>query len=73
MEMHGTTREESMCMQSIISINQKMPELELRDLFAMSAMNALLPTEWGSETSEKDIARYSYKMADAMLAARKVK
>ena len=73
MKMHGTTKEESMCMSAIMSINQKIPDLELRDLFAMSAMNALLPTAWGMETNEDNIAKYAYKMADAMIDAGKKK
>ena len=73
METHGTTVEELRTMEAIQSINQKMPDVELRDLFAIHAMNALLPTDWGMEASEDDIAKYSYKMADAMLKARKHK
>lgn len=69
----GMTIIEQNTMEAIQSINQKMPDIELRDLFAIHAMNALLPTGWGMEASEDNIAKYSYKMADAMLEARKKK
>ena len=67
---------------AIEGIEYKMPEL--RDLFAMSAMNAILNA--GTQTNLNELlnerqARYhlnaipeaAYKLADAMLAARKVK
>lgn len=73
MEMHGETRGEQMTMMAIQSINQKIPDVELRDLFAMAAMNGLLQTQWGSEETEGCIARYAYKQADAMLEARSKK
>ena len=60
-------------LNSINEINRKMPEVTLRDLFAIHSMNALLPTGWGMEASEDNIAKYSYKMADAMLEARSKK
>ena len=77
MEMHGTTREESMCMSAIMSINQKMPDLDLRDLFAMHALNGLMvqseamsdPEFWNYDT----IASISYETADAMIKARSKK
>lgn len=69
----GMTIIEQNTMEAIQSINQKLPDIELRDLFAMVAMNALLPTPWGMEEDEDTVAKYSYIMADAMLAARKVK
>lgn len=42
METHGTTSEELHTMMAIQSINQKMPDLDLRDLFAINAMNAII-------------------------------
>lgn len=46
----------------------KLPDLELRDLFAMSSLNALLqkPIE-----DFETVAEQSYRIADAMLEARK--
>ena len=73
MEIHGTTVEEHQTMAAIQSINQKIPELDLRDLFAIQAMNALLPTPWGMEAKEDFLAKYAYKMADAMLKVRSKK
>ena len=42
METNGTTMEELRTMESIQSISRKMPDLELRDLYAIHAMNTLL-------------------------------
>lgn len=74
METHGTTREESITMAAIQSINQKMPDLELRDLFAMQALSGLM-VQSGSDSEVytwdyETLANISYKAADAMLKAR---
>lgn len=62
------TREEHDTMNAIQNINRKLPDVTLRDLFAMSALNALLqkPIE-----SFEIVAEQSYRVADAMLEARK--
>lgn len=62
------TREEQDTMKAIQNINKKLPNLELRDLFAMSSLNALLqkPIE-----SFEIVTEQSYRIADAMLEARK--
>lgn len=62
------TREEQDTMKAIQNINRKLPDLELRDLFAMSSLNALLqkPIE-----SFEIVTEQSYRIADAMLEARK--
>lgn len=73
METNGTTREESITMSAIQGIYHKMTELELRDLFAMNAMNGLIQTQWGTEVTEDCLARFAYKQADAMLEARSKK
>lgn len=75
METHGTTREESITMAAIQSINEKLPDLELRDMFAMSALQALIPTPWGqsSDTSYEAISDTAYSIADAMIEAREKK
>lgn len=64
------TREEQLTMLAIQNINRKLPEVTLRDLFAMSALNALLqkPIE-----SFETVAEQSYRLADAMLEARQKK
>lgn len=60
-------------LDSINEINRKMPEVTLRDLFAMSALQALIPTPWGqsSETSFEAISDTAYSIADKMIEARK--
>jgi hypothetical protein len=75
METHGTTKEESTTMAAIQSINEKLPDLELRDMFAMSALQALIPTPWGqsSDTSFEAISDTAYSIADEMIEARKKK
>lgn len=70
METHGTTREEQLTMMAIQSINQKMPDIELRDLFAMHALSGLVVGDWGTYDSE-DMANMAYMLADKMLEARK--
>lgn len=62
------TREEQDTMKAIQNINKKLPNLELRDLFAMSSLNALLqkPIE-----SFEIVTEQSYRIADAMIEARK--
>lgn len=73
-------------LDSINEINRKMPEVTLRDLFAMNAMNGILNDNMRTavddilRNDEKDkdfwterIAAASYKMADAMMQARKKK
>ena len=74
METHGTTIEEHQTMAAIQCINQKMPEVELRDLFAMSSMNALIRVRHTDyEMTEDDFAKLSYQYADSMLKARSKK
>ena len=73
-------------LDSINEINRKMPEITLRDIFAMNAMNGILNDNMRTavddilRNDEKDkdfwterIAAASYKMADAMIQARKKK
>ena len=73
-------------LDSINEINRKMPEVTLRDMFAMNAMNGILNDHMRTavddilRNDEKDkdfwtekIAAASYKMADAMMKARKRK
>lgn len=73
-------------LDSINEINRKMPEITLRDLFAMNAMNGIMNDNMRTSVDdilrndEKDkdfwterIAEASYKLADAMIKARKKK
>lgn len=58
---------------AVRSIEEKVSEVKLRDLFAIAAMNAVLPTSWGMDTNNENIANFAYEMADEMLKARKRK
>ena len=73
METHGTTREESITMAAIQSINQKLPDLELRDIFAMHIMSGLASQQWIENVYEDHTAELAYNLADAMIEARKKK
>lgn len=79
------TKGEEMAENAIISINHKMPQIELRDLFAMNALNGMLAgcvfarnkaeMHELDENDERmaDVADIAYEFADAMLEARKRK
>ncbi len=56
---------------AIENIEYKLPEL--RDLFAMSALQGILPTPYGQAASNENVASSAYAVADAMLEARKKK
>ena len=67
----GVTIEERETMAAIQSINHKIPELNLRDLYAMSALNAIISASNNYlYEAHSDVA---YKYADAMLKARSKK
>ena len=53
------------------SIEYKMPEL--RDLFAMSALQGILGTPYGQTAPNENVAASAYAIADEMLKARKRK
>lgn len=56
---------------SLIDLNSKIPEITLRDLFAMSSINGLIHNVCISEGSVQKYANKAYLIADAMLEARK--
>ena len=66
----GMTIIEQNTMESIQNINQKIPELKLRDIFAMHALNGMLASLDYSGTPEQ-LADYAYQYADAMKEKRK--
>jgi hypothetical protein len=66
----GMTVIEQNTMESIQNINQKLPELKLRDIFAMHALNGMLASPDYSGTPEQ-LADYAYQYADAMIERRK--
>lgn len=64
------TREERVTMQAIQRLERKIPDMTLRDLFAMSALQGTLR---GTTYTDEEIAikaEQAYKLADAMLKAR---
>lgn len=63
------TIEEQNTMKAIQNINRKLPDVELRDLFAMSVMTGL--ASYSTDRPLDMIAELAYKQADAMLEARK--
>lgn len=77
METNGTTMEELRTMEAIQSFNHKVPEVKLRDLFAMHALIGLTTTNEDSASPEiwdyDMLAECAYKAADAMIKARKTK
>jgi len=48
-------------------------KIELRDLFAMSALQGILPTLYGQNAENANVASSAYALADAMLEARRRK
>lgn len=65
-----TTIEEQRTMQAIQQLNRKVPEVTLRDLFAMSYLNGIL-TNRAMHYDYDQEAVFAYRVADAMLEARK--
>lgn len=59
-------------LDSINEINRKMPDIELRDLFAMYAMQGFISKSYFN-VDEHDLPKMAYELADAMLKARKQK
>lgn len=55
--------------ESLHEISVNTPTL--RDQFAMSALQGLLVNNWRSEMSDELFAQHAYRLADAMLEARK--
>jgi hypothetical protein len=73
MKIKEMTREEQITMQSLQRLERKIPDLTLRDLFAMNIINGLCANTLLSTTSLDDFATLTYKQADAMLKAREGK
>ena len=73
---------EMRAMEALVDLNGKVPQVELRDLFAMNALSFLCGGNWNGtakswvldkEDFSKDVATAAYKVADAMLEARRGK
>jgi len=84
MYTNGETVGEQNTMAAIQTIASNIPEVELRDLFAMSAMNTIIHDHTVSNLDDilseeykgyylKKIPEAAYKIADAMLVARRKK
>lgn len=64
------TIEEQRTMQAIQRLNAKVPEVTLRDLFAMSVIQTQVKDCLYADNEIKEMAKQSYRIADAMLEAR---
>ena len=68
------TVEEQRTMRAIQNINKKLPDLELRDLFAMSALNGMYANNtYYTDATYRDFATMAYEQADAILEERNKK
>ena len=71
---------EEKTMYAIQDMNHKLPAVSLRDLFAINTFSFLASGNWKTAESwtikkdrfAKDVAEAAYKIADAMLEARKM-
>lgn len=70
---NGETIGEQRTMMAIQELCNKIPEIELRDLFAIAALNGLASQPSIYNIKEGYTANLSYTLADAMLKARKGK
>lgn len=67
-----TTVEEQRTMQAIQNINRKLPEVTLRDLFAMCfVISGKFSSRGSGSYIDDDYGKWAYKYADVMLEARK--
>ena len=66
----GETASEQKTMASIQELCNKIPEVELRDLFALAALNGLASQPNIYNIKQEYTATFSYTLADAMLKAR---
>jgi len=69
---NGETVGEQRTMMAIQDFCEKVPEIQLRDLFAMSALNGLLACQ-NTNGSADEFAFGAYRFADAMILARRKK
>ena len=72
MYTNGETVGEQRTMAAIQAIASSISEIELRDLFAMSAMQGYLSKSY-FDTTKNDVPSMAYEMADKMLKARRIK
>lgn len=67
------TREEQITMQSLQRLERKIPDMTLRDLFAMSIIQTQVSDCLYEDNEIKAMAEQSYRIADAMLKVREGK
>lgn len=65
------TVEEQRTMIAIQQLNRKIPEVTLRDLFAMSALSGTLGGKIFTDEEIKFMAEQCYRVADIMLEVKK--
>lgn len=63
---------EQQAMEHLCNLDSKIPELTLRDLFAMSVLNAIRSiTTYQTDYTYRAFAEMAYKQADEMIKVRK--
>lgn len=63
---------EQQTMEHLCNLDSKIPNLTLRDLFAMSALNGMYANDiYYTDASYRDFAEMAYKQADEMIKVRK--
>lgn len=63
---------EQLTMEHLCNLDSKIPELTLRDLFAMSALNGIYANNTHfTDATYRDYAVIAYKQADEMIKVRK--
>ena len=67
------TKEELATHRAIQRLGQKIPDITLRDLFAMSAIGGMSANSGLNNHTLEQLAELAYKQADAMLKAREKK
>lgn len=62
---------EQQTLEHLCNLDSKIPNLTLRDVFAMSALNGFISGRYIADMCVKDIAELAYKQADEMIKVRK--
>lgn len=56
--------------EAIQAMNAKIPEVTLRDIFAMSALNGLIAKGYFDELTSSELSTIAYNIANKMLETR---
>lgn len=63
---------EQQTMEHLCNLDSKIPELTLRDLFAMSVLNGIYANStYYTNSTYRDVAEISYEQAEEMIKVRK--